>query len=189
MSASPIVSVIATFYNCSDVAPTCVDSLLAQTFDSYEIVLVDDGSRDGTPRILDSYANRPGVLVVHKPNGGAADARNVGMRAASGAYLTFVDGDDLVGPRHLEYLYQTLVHSGAGMATIGHLVLSEADAAHPSWSDADTWSLFVGRDAVSELLYERIYEAPWAKLAPRSLITYVVRLFRTIWQDGYRCFL
>ena len=169
LSACPIVSVIATFYNCSDMAPTCVDSLLAQTFDCYEIVLVDDGSRDGTARVLDSYASRSGVRVVHKPNGGAADARNVGVRAASGAYLTFVDGDDLVGPRHLEFLYQTLVHSGAGMATVGHLVLSEADAARPSWADADAWSLFAGRDAVSELLYERIYEAPWAKLAPRSL--------------------
>ena len=169
MSASPLVSVIATFYNCADMVRTCVDSLLAQTFDDYEIVLIDDGSKDGTARVLDSYASHPRVCVVCKPNGGAADARNMGMRASSGAYLTFVDGDDLVGPRHLELLYQTLVHGGAGMATTGHLVLSEADAAHPTWSDVDTWSLFVGRDAVVELLYERIYEAPWAKLAPRAL--------------------
>lgn len=77
--------------------PRCIDSLINQTFGDIEIILVDDGSTDGSGKICDEYAAKDSrITVIHKPNGGAADARNVGMDAATGDYLTFVDADDYI---------------------------------------------------------------------------------------------
>lgn len=94
-----IFSVVIPVYNVKDYLPKCIDSVLAQDFDDYEIVLVDDGSTDGeSGAICDRYAetNAAHIRVIHKPNGGLGDARNVGMEAAQGEYVVFLDSDDYV---------------------------------------------------------------------------------------------
>lgn len=88
-------SIIVPVYNVEEYLKKCVDSILCQDFDSFEVILVDDGSQDHSPQICDSYAQKDSkVIVVHKKNGGAADARNVGIGLARGEYLLFVDSDD-----------------------------------------------------------------------------------------------
>jgi len=92
---SPIFSIVVPVYKVEDYMRQCVDSLLAQDFDSFEIILVDDGSPDGCPGICDGYARTDSrVKVIHQANGGLSEARNSGIRAASGEYVTFVDSDD-----------------------------------------------------------------------------------------------
>lgn len=94
-----IFSVVIPVYNVKDYLPKCIDSVLAQDFDDYEIVLVDDGSTDGeSGAICDRYAeaNTARIRVIHKPNGGLGDARNVGIEAAQGEYVVFLDSDDYV---------------------------------------------------------------------------------------------
>lgn len=92
---SPLFSIIVPVYKVEKYLPQCVDSLVAQDFDNYEIILVDDGSPDRCPQICDEYAARYShVKTVHKPNGGLSDARNKGVEVASGRYITFVDSDD-----------------------------------------------------------------------------------------------
>lgn len=101
------VSVIVPVYNVRRYLGQCVDSLLAQTLQEIEIILVDDGSTDGSGKLCDSYAGADArIRVIHKENGGLASARNAGLRAARGRYLGFVDGDDWVSPRMFETLYQ-----------------------------------------------------------------------------------
>lgn len=103
---APKVSVIVPMYNVERYVRECVDSLLAQTLDDIEIVLVDDGSPDSCGKVADEYAARYGnVKSVHRENGGLGPARNTGIENASGEYVGFVDSDDWVSPGMFERLY------------------------------------------------------------------------------------
>lgn len=87
----------------------CIESLIAQSYKNIEIILVDDGSPDNCPKICDQYALKDSrIKVLHKRNGGVSSARNAGLRASSGVYVYFMDPDDLVSPRFLEYMYQAM---------------------------------------------------------------------------------
>lgn len=89
------ISIIVPVYKVENYLHQCVDSILAQTYANFELILVDDGSPDSCPRICDEYAQKDSrIKVVHKDNGGLSDARNFGIEAATGDYFTFVDSDD-----------------------------------------------------------------------------------------------
>lgn len=102
----PTLSVIVPVYNVEPYLRACVDSILAQTFRDFELILVDDGSTDGCPALCDAYEGQdPRVRVIHKENGGLSSARNAGMRSARAELLSFIDSDDFVHPQ----MFQTLV--------------------------------------------------------------------------------
>lgn len=95
MSIANFFSIIIPIYKVEKYLRQCVDSIINQDFDNYEIILVDDGSPDRCPAICDEYSVKSEkVKVVHKPNGGLSDARNAGVAIATGKYVTFVDSDD-----------------------------------------------------------------------------------------------
>ncbi len=94
------VSVIIPTYNRAHVLPRAVDSVLAQTFQQIEILIIDDGSTDNTPEILEAYGDR--LMLLSQKNGGVSQARNVGIRAASGTFIAFLDSDDAWMPGKLE---------------------------------------------------------------------------------------
>lgn len=95
---NPYFSVIIPVYNVEKYLPQCVESVLRQSFEKIEVILVDDGSPDNCPAICDEFANKDSrVRVIHKQNGGLSDARNYGIRAAQGEYLLFLDSDDYWG--------------------------------------------------------------------------------------------
>lgn len=88
-------SIIIPVYNVEAYLPECIDSVLSQSYKNYELILVDDGSSDGCPQICDDYATKDiRIKVIHKQNGGASDARNFGIDAASGEFILFIDSDD-----------------------------------------------------------------------------------------------
>ena len=92
-----LFSVIVPVYNVEKYLPQCVRSILDQDFTDFEVILVDDGSPDGSGALCDQYAKEDDrVVVIHKPNGGLSSARNAGMRAAKGDYIIFIDSDDWV---------------------------------------------------------------------------------------------
>lgn len=98
-----MISVIVPIYNVENYLAACVDSILNSTYQDIEVILVDDGSPDGSGAICDRYAEKDSrVKVVHKTNGGLSDARNCGLDHATGDYIIFVDGDDLIHPQSLE---------------------------------------------------------------------------------------
>jgi len=98
-----LFSVIVPVYKVEPYIHRCVDSLLAQVYQDFEIILVDDGGEDACPRICDDYAAKDSrITVIHKPNGGLSDARNAGLRTAKGEYVLFVDSDDAVQPNALQ---------------------------------------------------------------------------------------
>lgn len=106
---NPVISVIVPIYGVEDYLRRCVDSLLSQTYENLEIILVDDGSPDGCPVICDDYAGRDKrIRVIHQKNAGLSGARNAGIGIASGEYLAFVDSDDYVAPDFIQSLYELM---------------------------------------------------------------------------------
>ena len=100
-----MISVIVPVYNVGKYLKRCVDSILNQTYTDFELLLVDDGSRDFSGRLCDEYAEiHPNIRVFHTENRGAAAARNYGIEQAKGKLITFVDSDDTVTEDHLAYL-------------------------------------------------------------------------------------
>ena len=107
-----MISVIVPVYNVEKYLRHCVDSILAQTYPDFELLLIDDGSPDGCPQIRDEYAGRdPRVRVIHKPNGGLISARNEGIRAARGDYICILDGDDWADENMLQFIHDTVEQS------------------------------------------------------------------------------
>lgn len=113
-----MITVIVPVYRAEKYLHVCVESILAQTLRDFELILVDDGSPDHCPAICDEMAAKDSrIRVIHKPNGGVSSARNAGIDAARGEYLTFVDADDWVEPEYLQILLQGM--SKAEMAVCG----------------------------------------------------------------------
>ena len=108
------VSVVVPAYNIENYVEQCVLSVLNQTYPCCELILVDDGSTDDTPEILDALAEKNKIIrVIHKENAGVSVARNAGIDAATGDYIVFVDGDDYLAPGFLEYMVSMAQKTGA----------------------------------------------------------------------------
>ena len=92
-----VLSVIVPVYNSKEHLSRCIDSILSQSFSDFELLLVDDGSKDGSGAVCDAYSEKDSrVRVFHKENGGVSSARNVGIENADGQWLTFIDSDDWI---------------------------------------------------------------------------------------------
>ena len=104
---TPLITIIVPVYNIMEYLPRCVHSITAQTYTNLEVILVDDGSTDGTGMLCDELAKEDArILVLHKENGGSSSARNLGLISAKGAYIGFVDSDDYVEPDLYERLLE-----------------------------------------------------------------------------------
>ena len=127
----PLISVIVPVYKAEKYLPACLDSLLGQTYQNFELLLVDDGSPDKCWEILQQYAARDArVRIFRKENGGVSSARNFGLRQAKGEYIGFVDSDDFVAPQYLEWMHRALQQTNTELAVCGYRkVPKEADPA------------------------------------------------------------
>lgn len=118
----PTISVIVPVYNAEKWLRRCIDSILAQTYTDFELLLIDDGSTDSSGAICDEYATKDSrVLSFHKPNGGVSSARNLGIDKAKGKWISFVDSDDYVFPQFLTGLCENDILDSSlvmGYATI-----------------------------------------------------------------------
>ncbi len=121
MGLSPAISVIVPVYKAEQYLPRCIESLLAQTFSDYEVLLIDDGSPDRSGEICDEYAQGDSrIRVFHQKNQGVSAARNKGLQEARGTYIGFVDPDDWVLPDYLQHLHDAILpERGAGLAMAG----------------------------------------------------------------------
>ncbi len=121
MRENATISVIVPIYNVENYLKECVDSLLVQSYDNLEILLIDDGSKDKCPTICDEYAQKDNrIKVVHKTNGGLSDARNEGLRRATGEYIGFVDSDDWIEPNMYSLLMEGIIKDQADISICGY---------------------------------------------------------------------
>lgn len=116
----PKISIIVPIYNREDRLKKCIDSILNQTFRDFELILVDDGSRDSSGKICDDYAEKDTrVRVIHQENKGVSNARNAGIKCAVGEYIGFVDSDDYIDEKMYEILYNLMLEHNADITVCG----------------------------------------------------------------------
>ena len=121
-----MISVIVPIYNVENYLQKCIDSIINQTYKNLEIILVDDGSPDNCGRMCDVYALKDDrIKIIHKNNGGLSDARNVGLDAAAGDYIGFIDSDDSIHREFYEVLINLIFKYNADIAQCGFLRVNE----------------------------------------------------------------
>lgn len=128
IQSCPKISIITPVYNAEKYLHRCVDSIVAQSFQDWELLLIDDGSPDSSGKICDEYANKDfRIKVFHKENGGVASARQIGMMHAIGEYLIHVDPDDWIDVDMLEYLYQEARTTNADITVCDYNIVGHND--------------------------------------------------------------
>ena len=170
MTGQPKISVIVPVYNVEQYLQTCVESLLAQTYETIEIILVDDGATDGSPALCDAYAAKDArVRVLHQKNAGVSAARNAGTAMASGELVVFVDSDDYAAPEMIERLYSTLARNGADIGVCGVRFADEDGRTLPP-QPARVCCVLDAQQALEAMLYQTLFfTSPCGKLLPLKL--------------------
>ena len=121
-----LISIVLPIYNIEKYLTDCIESVINQTYKNIEIILVDDGSEDNCATICDNYANKDKrIKVIHKENGGLSDARNAGLKIATGEYITFIDSDDIIDKQYIENLFEILVENNADIAICNYKEIEE----------------------------------------------------------------
>lgn len=116
-----MISIIVPVYKVEKYLPKCIESILAQTYQDIELILIDDGSPDGCPRICDEYAAKDSrIKVIHQKNSGVSAARNAGLEIAQGEYIGFVDPDDFVDSDMYGTMLKALIDSNSDLAICGY---------------------------------------------------------------------
>lgn len=166
MKAFPCVSIIVPVYNVEKYLCNCIDSLLAQTFSDFEIILIDDGSKDSSGEICDRYSNiDERVITVHKENGGVSSARNKGIELAKGEYIIFVDSDDTVHPEYVSTLYKEITEGDYNLVICGYRICRAKLSKDVSVEELICIDNIKESDAIISSLYrQRLLNSPWNKI-------------------------
>lgn len=158
MNKIPIISIIVPVYNVEQYLPRCIDSILSQSFTDFELLLIDDGSKDKSGAICDEYAAKDSrIRVFHKENGGVSSARNIGLDNAKGDWITFVDGDDLLLPKALTNITEVVENDNADLYIFDYL--SNSIPVRQNLGQIMTTDMFARL-----LLLYKIQSSPWAKV-------------------------
>ena len=173
------VSVIVPLYKSEKFLDKLIVSIMGQTYQSFEAILVDDGSPDSSGEIADRYAGKDErISVIHKENGGTCDARNAGLAAASGDYLIFADGDDWLEPDCMEYLVKLLEDNDADMSMTDSIFTTRDRIQN----DIDNIRIWDNKQAVAGIINTFIIPVgPWNKLYKMESIRDHNLLFSVAW--------
>lgn len=162
------VSLCVAVYNVGLYIEKCIESILNQTYNNIEVILVDDGSKDSSGKVLDQYASKDSrVKVIHQKNQGLSVCRNTGLDNASGDYIVFVDGDDYLAPDFVEYMLHL------EEVTAADIVLSKncfTTSDFQQIKTADKITLWSPEEAVSQFFYPRLPLGAWNKMYRRSFL-------------------
>lgn len=167
---NPLVSIIVPIYKVEPYLRRCLDSIVNQTYTNLEVILVDDGSPDGCPRICDDYAAKDNrIVVIHKENGGLSDARNAGLDICKGEYVSFVDSDDWIDNRYIEVLLEGITKSSADIA-IGEIKRTNTFE-QPLSFEANSFITYSPTETIKRMFTktEASFIAAWGKLFKASI--------------------
>lgn len=169
----PEISIIVPVYNVEKYLIPCIDSILAQSFPDFELILVDDGSTDSCPDICDEYAmldNR--ITVFHQKNQGQSVARNVGITKARGKWICFIDSDDIAHPQMLELLQRAIQDTGARISMCSAVEDDTPPRCFTAEANASYSAHIVDETYLLNLFENKAYRpwTVWAKLIDREIL-------------------
>ena len=169
-----LISIIVPVYNVEKYLSRCIDSILNQTYTNLEILLVNDGSTDSSGVICDLFASKDSrITVTHKKNGGLSDARNVGIKKATGQYIGFVDSDDWINPKMYEKLYENIKKYDSEISICGFKLIEESEQNSPlNLLPGNKYEInkFTSNKALEVLLTKRSFHSnAWDKLYKKDL--------------------
>lgn len=163
---NPKISIIVPVYNAALYLNRCLNSILEQTFPDFEVLLIDDGSKDTSGKICDEYAFKDSrIKVYHKENGGVASARQLGCDLAKGIYSIHVDPDDWVEADMLKKMYDTALKNNADIV-ISDFYIQRSENITYSCQKPQS---FVPKDIIKDILENKLFGALWHKLIRHSL--------------------
>ena len=170
MSQEIFVSIIVPVYDIEEYLVECIESILAQTWKHFEIILVDDGSTDSSGKMCDEYAEKYNcIFVIHKKNGGLSSARNAGIDVARGNYLAFIDSDDVVHPDYLRELVNIVEKENADLVACDFCVGTScqwgetSEVKYDIRRDEDVLERMNDNDVVVTVAWNKLYHAKFFK--------------------------
>ena len=165
----PLLSIIVPVYKVENYLQKCIDSILAQTFTDFELILVEDGSPDGCPALCDAAAAKDArIRVLHQKNGGLSAARNAGLDVARGEWIGFVDSDDYIAPEMYETLYKAVQNTGADLALCDYAAVDEAGIPCLPPYTGLAQRIFTGRELLKRAT-NTMAQPAWNKLYRRAI--------------------
>lgn len=165
-----MISIITPVYNAEQYLHRCIDSILAQSYTDFELLLIDDGSKDASGAICDEYAAKDTrVRVFHKENGGVSSARNIGLDNAQGEYITFCDADDYVTPDWLA-AYGEAIAKNVDLAIQGYYAIDGDNTVEKNFSSCQGDTIEAKRQLITSLMSQGMYGYLWVKLFRRAII-------------------
>ena len=192
MNKTPLISVILPIYNVEEFLSTSIESVIHQTYENLEIILVDDGATDSSGKICDEYKEKDKrIKVIHKVNGGLSDARNAGIEVAKGEYLYFLDSDDFIAPKALEIALKRIIKDNSDFALFNFTYVDENNNKLPTrenkdiksiWDVDDFWN-FISDVSNKELSVASV--VAWNKLYKASLFKNVRYQIGRINEDSF----
>lgn len=188
------ISIIVPVYNVERYLERCIKSIQKQTFTNYELILINDGSLDKSGEICDCYAeNDKRISVIHKENGGLSSARNAGIRVAKGAYLFFVDSDDVIHPNALEILYSNMQNNCSDISTGNFCRFSKDSQLNFSYNEKAKKGIELSGIEILEKLYDRDiaarYVSACGKLIKRDLFDGILFPEGRLFEDEFTTYL
>ena len=165
-----LISVIIPIYGVEKYLNQCIQSVVSQTYQNLEIILVDDGSQDACPRMCDMWAKKDTrIVVIHKENGGLSDARNAGMKVAIGQYIAFVDSDDWIEKEMYENMMNVLQNQNADIVECGTSYILNSKIIRRT--GIPEMRLYSRKECMKELLSENAFhQTVWNKLYKKECI-------------------
>lgn len=178
----PLISVVVPIYNVENYLRCCADTILGQTYENLEVILVDDGSKDGSGILCDEIAETDSrITVYHKENGGLSDARNYGIVRAHGEYITFIDSDDFIDKDYVGYLYDLIIKYGTDMSICQHRVLTGKKVLEYGSSGDECLE---NKECLERMLYDEVINtSAWAKLYRRDMFENISFPFGKCFED------
>lgn len=182
---SNMISVIVPIYKVEKYLNKCIESIVNQTYENLEIILVDDGSPDNCPKMCDEWATRDSrIKVIHKKNGGLSDARNVGLKLATGDYVAFVDSDDWVASDFLEILINAAIQNHAQIAASG---IVKIDTQNQSFCGKRyEQKVFTPEQAIQTIMSgEGFHAVAWNKIYRKDLFEGIIYPVSKLHEDEF----